>query len=217
MLEVRALRFRFGDRRPLIEDATFEIAPGEVVGLSGRSGGGKSTLGRILAGHLAPQGGDIHLDGNRMRSRAFQSIQCCTQTPFFVQNPRWRIARILTEAYEPTPELRQAFGIEPSWDTRFPHELSGGQLQRVSLLRALTPGIRYLIADEITSALDPVSQADLWHTLLPIARRRNIGILAISHDAALLERIADRRLALTPAGTLVETTTPMVFRYAKAS
>lgn len=194
MLEGRDLHFSFRLRTPLIENASITLAPGEILGLSGVSGSGKSTVGRLLAGHLRPQRGAVRIDGAPPARTGFHPVQYLAQTPILAMNPRWRIGRILREAHPPTDAIRSELGVDPAWDRRYPHQLSGGELQRVSLLRTLGPALRYLIADETTSGLDAVAQAELWSVLMRIARTRSIGILAISHDDALLARIADRRM-----------------------
>ncbi len=199
MLEARALRFRFRSASPLVEGVSLRVARGEIVGLGGRSGLGKTTLARLLAGHLRPQGGSIRVDGGDLPDTGFRPVQYVPQTPILAMNPRWRIGRILSESHSPDRALRAALQVDPDWDRRFPHELSGGQLQRVALLRALAPGTRYLVADEITSALDPITQAALWRELVAISTERGIGILTISHDEPLLSRVASRRYALTPS------------------
>ncbi|WP_108259410.1 ATP-binding cassette domain-containing protein [Mangrovicoccus ximenensis] len=104
-------------------------------------------------------------------------------------NPRWRTGRILAEGGAADPGTMRDFGVAPDWLERYPHELSGGQLQRISILRALAVRPRYLIADEITAPLDAVSQAQIWQLLRRRAAGDGIGILAISHDAALLGHV----------------------------
>ncbi|ODT14076.1 MAG: hypothetical protein ABS35_35945 [Kaistia sp. SCN 65-12] len=197
MLEARAISFRFGaSGRAVLDGASIAIAPGEIVGLSGPSGIGKSTLGRILAQHVRPDSGRVLLDGKPVGGGGFHPVQFLAQSPILAVNPRWRIGRILAEASPPDDETRAALGIRPDWDRRYPHELSGGELQRVAIARALAPGLRYLVADEISAMLDAVTQVRIWSFLRRLATERNIGILAISHDAALLTRICDRREAM---------------------
>ena len=123
-------------------------------------------------------------------------MQIIFQHPELALNPRWRIARALSESGETPAELLSSLGIEPGWLTRWPHELSGGELQRIAVARALRPQTRYLIADEMTSMLDAVTQAQIWHVILDFVRRQKVGLLAISHEAALLGRICDRTIAM---------------------
>jgi len=197
MLEARALSFRYGQRDPLIvRDFDLVVHPGEVVGLSGPSGRGKSTIGRLLARHLIPTAGKITVNSAPTPQSGFNPVQFLSQSPIFATNPRWTIGRILSEAWTPDETAIQTLGIRRNWLDRYPHELSGGEMQRITILRALAPGLRYLVADEITSMLDPLAQAEIWRVLLDLAKKRAIGILAISHDADLLERIADRELAV---------------------
>ncbi len=192
MLEARGISFGYGRRGPLIvRDFDLAIRPGEVVGLSGPSGRGKSTIGRLLARHLMPAAGTVVVDGNPP-ARGFNPVQFLSQSPVFATNPRWAIGRIVTEAWSPDAEAMQQLGVRPAWFSRYPHELSGGEMQRITILRALAPGLRYLIADEITSMLDPLAQADIWKALMAVAKNRAVGILAISHDAHLMARVADR-------------------------
>lgn len=195
MLIADNLSYRYAPRLPFVfEDAELEIGPGEIVGLTGTSGGGKSTFGRLLAGHMAPTGGWIAIDGKQPEA-GFHPVQYLHQSPIFATDPRWRIGRILTEAWQPDDDAREEFGVETDWLDRYPHEISGGELQRVALLRTLAPGLRYLIADEITAMLDPVAQVEIWQCLISRASQ-GIGILAISHDKALLDRVATRVVTL---------------------
>lgn len=193
MLEARDISFRYGPRDPLVvRDLDIVIGPGEVVGLSGPSGGGKSTIGRLLARHIRPTAGAVTVDGAPLPERGFNPVQLLSQSPVFAANPRWTVHRIVGEAWTPDAGTAQALGVRPAWFSRYPHELSGGEMQRITILRALAPDTRYLVADEITSMLDPLAQAEIWTALLKAANQRAIGILAISHDAHLLARVADR-------------------------
>jgi ABC-type dipeptide/oligopeptide/nickel transport system ATPase subunit len=193
MLEARGISFRYRPRDPLIvRDLDIAIDPGEVVGLSGPSGRGKSTIGRLLARHLRPIAGAVIVDGAPLPERGFNPVQLLSQSPVFAANPRWTVRRIVGEAWTPDTGTAQALGVRPAWFSRYPHELSGGEMQRITILRALAPDTRYLVADEITSMLDPLAQAEIWTALLKVANQRAIGILAISHDAHLLARVADR-------------------------
>ncbi|WP_374301207.1 ABC transporter ATP-binding protein [Paracoccus sp. (in: a-proteobacteria)] len=201
MLEGRDLSAGFGGR-PLFSHLTICLPPGRILGLHGPSGAGKTTLGRVLAGLHRPGAGTVLLGGSPLPRTGPLPVQYLHQSPLAAMNPRWRIGRILSEGGQPDPGLQTATGIETGWLDRFPHELSGGQLQRVSILRALAARPRYLVADEITAPLDPIAQARIWHLLADIAARDGIGILAISHDASLLDRVAHSTVFLAPgAGT----------------
>ncbi len=193
MLKAERIGFRYGKRLPwVLRDVTLALAPGEVVGLSGPSGQGKTTLAKILAGYLSPETGRALLDEQPLPRRGYCPVQLVFQHPELAINPRWRMAQVLREGYAPPAELLAALGIEPGWMDRWPHELSGGELQRFAVARALGPATRYLIADEMTTMLDANTQAQIWRVVLDHVRERAIGVLAISHEAPLLERICDR-------------------------
>lgn len=193
MLELTDVRFRYGHRLPWVVDRVgMRIEPGEVVGLHGPSGTGKSTLGRLAAGMLRPASGTVLVDGAPPvpgRGRP-NPVQLVFQHPERALDPRLTVRASLAEAGVPAdvdPVL-----VKPLWLDRYPHEISGGEMQRVSLARALLSGPRYLVADEISASLDALTQATLWHLLVERARRDRIGVLAISHDLPLLDAVADR-------------------------
>lgn len=184
----------------ILRNVSLAIRPGEVVGLDGPSGAGKSTLGRLFAGLHEPEAGAVRLDRKPLPRAGFCPVQMLFQTPELAVNPRWTAGRILGEAFAPDPRLLDAFDIRPAWLQRFPHELSGGELQRIAIVRALAPTLRFLVADEITASLDPLAQAEIWRALLFWAAERRVGLLVISHDASLLARVATRHVRLSGAG-----------------
>lgn len=195
MLEARNLGFRFGPSSPwLFSNLSFTLSPGEILGLPGPSGRGKTTLARILCGHLAPSEGQVLVDGRDPSEQGFCPAQLLLQHPETAVNPRWKAGAIIREAWTPDDALLEELRIAPAWLDRFPHELSGGELQRICLARALAPQARYLAADEMTAMLDAVTQAEIWKSVLGQAGRREMGLLIISHDAALLERLCPRCL-----------------------
>ena len=106
-------------------------------------------------------------------------------------NPKWKMNKVLNESWTPPQELKDTFGLKDKWLTRWPSELSGGELQRFSILRALNPKTKFIIADEISTMLDAVTQVQIWEKLIKYAKVNNIGILAVSHDPELLEVICD--------------------------
>lgn len=193
MLKAERVTFRYNAQQPwILQDFDLTLSSTEWLGIYGPSGCGKTTLGRILAGYLQPLGGRVTLDGKPLPQKGFCPVQMIFQHPELAINPRWTIGKALNEAYQPPPNLLQALSLDPHWFDRFPHELSNGELQRVAVARALAPQTRYLIADEMTTMLDANTQAQIWHVLLEVATQKQLGVLVISHDRPLLERVCTR-------------------------
>lgn len=192
LLEARGVSFSYKEGVPVLEDIDFSIREGEIVGLYGPSGRGKSTLGYLLSGREKPQSGAVLWDGVPLPMRGYRPIQLVYQHPERAVNPRWQLGRTLAESWEPPKELQDALGIEDAWKKRWPNELSGGELQRFCIARALNPQTRILICDEITTMLDVVTQAQVWRAIVKQAREHGMGVIAITHSLALAERICDR-------------------------
>lgn len=202
MLKASDLAFRYGKNKPLLwKDISLEVNPGEIVGLSGSSGLGKTTLAKILAGYLTPATGQVTVDGQPLPQRGYCPVQLIFQHPELAVNPRWRISQVLEESYSPSPELREELGIQDGWFSRWPHELSGGELQRVAVARALSLQTRYLIADEMTTMLDANTQAQIWQAVLAYSSRHKLGLLVISHEVSLLARLCQRVIRLGEPGS----------------
>nr|NLD40830.1 ATP-binding cassette domain-containing protein [Actinomycetales bacterium] len=177
----------------VLRGASLQVEVGEVVGLWGPSGCGKSSLARVLTGRLAPQRGEVAAPPNDGRAR---SAQLVLQHSELAMNPRWKIEQVLAEASADVAPVIDSGLVNDSWLSAFPHELSGGELQRVNLARALLAQPRFVVADEITASLDALTQVQIWQLLLEGARAGRYGVLAISHDGPLLEHIADRVVAM---------------------
>ncbi len=195
-LEARNISFSYQDEKPVLSDIDFTVETGEIVGLTAPSGYGKSTLGKILAGYLKPDKGTVLVDGKSADVKAFHPVQLVFQHPEKAVNPRWKMKKILTEAWVPPEEMIRKMGIEQGWMNRWPAELSGGELQRFCVLRALSPQTKFLIADEMTTMLDMITQAQIWRVVTEYAARKEMGIVVISHDTYLLKRLCSRIVRL---------------------
>ena len=188
--------FYYQPRNWLFYNVNFELRREEVVGISGYSGCGKSTFAKVMAHYLVPVTGRITVDGRPFVNRRCQPVQMIYQHPERALNPKWRMYRSLTESYCPDQNMLDRFGIRKEWYRRYPIEISGGEMQRFCIVRALGPHTRYLIADEITTMLDAVTQAKIWRELTHICRERNIGLMIISHETELLAKLCDRVLSI---------------------
>ncbi|WP_165249092.1 ABC transporter ATP-binding protein [Adlercreutzia sp. ZJ141] len=196
MLEVRGVTFAYPGCAPLYRDFNLAVEPGERVALVARSGFGKTTLCRLLAGYELPQKGSVLVDGAPLPRRGVCPVQLVSQHPERTVDPRMRMRNVLAEAGEAPTELLCTLGIQSHWMSRYPHELSGGELQRFCIARALIARPRYLVADEVSTMLDAVTQARIWRVLLEEVARANAGLVFVSHSPVLTERIATRVVRL---------------------
>ena len=203
ILEARDVTFYYRGRRhtPVLENFSISVSSGERVGLKAPSGRGKTTLCRLLAGYEKPAKGQVLLDGRPVREyRGVCPVQMVWQHPETVVDPLLTLGKTLNEAGAVEQRLLDALHIEPGWLTRYPSELSGGELQRFCLARALNPEVRFLLCDEISAMLDLVTQAQIWRLLLEEAARRQLGLLVVSHDSALLRQVCTRVESLSGLG-----------------
>jgi peptide/nickel transport system ATP-binding protein len=197
-LEARNVSFRYDRNQPwVLENVSLSVETGERLALFAPSGYGKSTLVMLLAGYLQPTQGEILLDGKPLPRKGFCPVQLIYQHPEKAINPRWRLKRVLEESGELRDDVLDAFGIERAWLERFPRELSGGELQRFCVARALMSGADFLICDEISTMLDVITQAQIWNVVLDEAKKRNMGLIAVTHNRHLAERIANRTFDLS--------------------
>ena len=199
MLEGHDLTFFYRGRKktPVIDGLDLTISPGERVGLRGPSGRGKTTLCKLLAGYERPVRGKVLLDGRPIREyRGFCPVQMIWQHPETVVDPLLRMKQTMEEAADIEERLLEKLHINKEWMDRYPSELSGGELQRFCLARALRAETKYLLCDEITAMLDLVTQAQIWEFILEEAERREIGMLIVSHSEALLKKVCTRIITL---------------------
>jgi peptide/nickel transport system ATP-binding protein len=192
-LEAKNIYFRYDRKQPwILEDCSVRVDRGECLAISAPSGYGKTTLAMLLAGYIKPVKGEILIDGKALPEKGVCPVQLIHQHPERAINPRWRLKRVLEESGKIDADVLHAFGIEHEWLDRFPRELSGGELQRFCVARALMSGADYLICDEISTMLDVITQAQIWNVVLEEAKKRNIGLIAVTHNMHLAKKIATR-------------------------
>lgn len=202
MSVLRADNLAFSWRRgePVVEGFSLRVDSAERVALAGPSGCGKSTVCQLLAGYLRPAAGSVSVDGApacaRPRSGAPNPVQLVWQHPEQALDPRLRVGVSIAEAGPADEELHAALHIEREWLSRRPHELSGGQLQRCCIARALAARPRFIVADEISTMLDALTQQQVWSFLLAHCERHGIGLVLVTHSDALRARLATRTVFL---------------------
>ena len=196
-LEAKNVSFRYGRRGPFVlEDVSLRVERGERVALFAPSGRGKTTLALLLAGYARPQSGQILLEGKPLPENGVCPVQLIWQHPEKAVNPRLRLGKTLAEGGPENPELEHRLGILPEWKNRFPQELSGGELQRFCIARALGPGTKYLLCDEISTMLDLITQGQIWRFLMEETEERKIGMVITSHSQELLDHVCTRQIRL---------------------
>ncbi len=205
-----------------VDRVSFSINKGEVVGLVGESGCGKSTMGRMIASIIKPTNGDIHFHGqniaemtSREAKKASLKIQMIFQDPLSSLNPRMRIESIIGEAPRVhrlvsrsgfgsfLDDIMQRCGLDPSFRRRYPHQFSGGQRQRIGIARALAVSPDLIVCDESVSGLDVSIQAQILNLFMELRDQLGLTYLFISHDIGVVEHISDRVMVMY-LGRLVE-------------
>ncbi|MDR1677527.1 MAG: ATP-binding cassette domain-containing protein [Deltaproteobacteria bacterium] len=196
-LEASSLYFSYSKKKQILSDLSFVADSHERVGIVAPSGAGKTTLCRILAGYIKPQKGQVLLDGQPLHKfRGYCPIQMIWQHPENSVNPKLRIKQTLNEGDHIDERIISGLGLEPAWYNRFPGELSGGEIQRFCIARALGQKTKFLIADEITTMLDLITQSQIWSFLLQEITERKIGLIAVTHSDPLMEHVATRTVAI---------------------
>ena len=198
ILEAKNLSFRYEESgRKILDQFSLQVDSSERVGILAPSGFGKTTLCKILAGYEEPETGTVLMDGKSLYSyKGYCPVQMIWQHPEQAVNPRLRMRNVFEEGDQVETELIKKLGIEPDWMNRFPTELSGGELQRFCIARALGKRTRFLLADEISTMLDLITQSQIWHFLMEETQRRGIGMIVVSHSPELVERVCTRVVEL---------------------
>ena len=231
ILQVRGLQQYFGSAKTLVkavDGVSFDVMPGESLGIVGESGSGKTTMGRCLLRVYEPHAGSINYrraDGSVVDivQANKQTLKDCRremrmifQDPVGSLNPRMTVAQIVGEPLlvngiatgkaldERVAELLQNVGLEPAWRERYPHAFSGGQRQRIGIARAIALNPRVIIADEATSALDVSLRSQMLDLLLNLQDKLGLSFVFISHDIAVIRYFCDR-IAVMYRGKIVET------------
>ena len=180
----------------ILKDVNITLNNNKITGLIGESGKGKSTLCKILSNYIPKYDGEVLIDNQKLPKKGFCPVQLIFQHPEKVMNPKWKMKDILNESWDVSNELLSEFGIQKSWMDRYPHELSGGELQRFSILRCLNPKTKFLIADEMTTMLDAITQVQILDSVIKIIKKRKIGLLIVSHDMNLIDTVCDDKIYL---------------------
>jgi peptide/nickel transport system ATP-binding protein len=237
VLEVRNLTKIYGGSRGLfggksfalkaVDDVSFDLYPGENLGIVGESGSGKTTLGRLILRTVEPTSGRVIYNDrqdqpievtelNKARLRGFhRDVRLVFQDPFASLNPRMTVRDVIADPLVVTgratgaaleqrvAELMELVGLDPATMERYPHAFSGGQRQRIGIARALALDPRIIIADEATAALDVSIRSQILDLLLAIQKRLDLSFIFISHDISVVRYFCDR-VAVMHRGKLVE-------------
>ena len=216
----------WGQKRLMIhavDDVSFEIFPGETLGLVGESGSGKSTTGRAILRRITPVSGKIYFQGRDITALDEEGLrpmrrhmQLVFQDPYASLNPRMRIVDIVAEplivhgmvsstreAVDRVAELLKRVGLPPDAGGRYPHAFSGGQRQRIGIARALALSPEFIVADEPVSALDVSIRAQVVNLMQDLQTELGLTYFFIAHDLAVVRHIS-HRIAIMYAGKIVE-------------
>ena len=205
-----------------VDDISFDVKPGETVGLVGESGCGKTTTGRVILRLIEPTSGRVDFDDRDLATmpagelrRTRRNMQIIFQDPFSSLNPRMTVGAIIGEGLtvhavgtkaerrDRVVEVMEQSGLDPGYINRYPHEFSGGQRQRIGIARALALNPKFIVCDEPVSALDVSIQSQIINLLVRLKEQYNLAYLFIAHDLSVVEYISDR-VAVMYLGKIVE-------------
>jgi oligopeptide/dipeptide ABC transporter ATP-binding protein len=215
----KTYRGKHGAAVKALDEVSFALEKGEVLGVVGESGCGKTTLGRAVLRLVEPDGGSVQFEGEdllrlsrRALARKRRDLQIVFQDPYGSLNPRHRISTIVGEpivihgegnARARVREMLELVGLPPDSGARFPHEFSGGQRQRIAIARALALHPKLLVADEPVSALDVSIQSQIINLIADLRARLGLSMIFISHDLSVIRHVSDR-IAVMYFGKIVE-------------
>lgn len=205
VLQVEHVKKFFG-KRLVLDDINFSLGAGEILGVVGLSGGGKSTLAKIIARLIDCDGGKIFLCGDEIThatgNNFYRNMQMIFQTPEDSFDPRRTLGQSIAEPIKNfsvnanVDDLLTQVGLPKNYSERYPREVSGGECQRAAIARAISVAPKLLICDEATSALDVTIQAQIVALIKKLCTEKNIACLFITHDLNLIKKLADRVLVL---------------------
>lgn len=226
LLDIEQLNVIYGKKATAthaVKDVSLQVGPGEIFGLVGESGCGKSSLGKAIIRLIDPTSGKIVFKGEDVASlkgrslkKYRQRVQMIFQDPYGSLNPRMKVGNAIVDVLEVhhlgknvverrarVGELFESVGLNPDWAWRYPHEFSGGQRQRICIARALALNPELVVADEPVSALDVSVQAEILQLLETLRKTHNLAFLFVSHDLAVVRNLCDR-VAVMFDGRIVE-------------
>ncbi len=233
LLRVRGLRKEYASRTGwlgrggvptrAVDDISFEVLPGETLGLVGESGSGKSTTGRLVMRLEEPSGGEVSFEGQVITGLSAaqmkpirRRMQIVFQDPYAALSPRMRVGRFVGEPLivhgsggtasqrrDIVAELFRQVGLQPDFMSRYPHEFSGGQRQRIVIARAIALEPSFIVADEPITALDVSIQAQIVNLFQDLRERLGLAYLFIAHDLSMVRYLC-QRVAVLLRGRIVE-------------
>lgn len=222
LIEVKKLTKLFGNIKA-VDNITFDIQKGEILGLVGESGSGKTTTGRILLRLISPTSGKVNYSGKNIfelkgieLKKFREQAQIIFQDPYTSLNPRMRVGETIAEPLiihrsiekdkiqKRIGELLSLVHLPEAYSHRYPHELSGGERQRVGIARALATNPKFIVADEPVSSLDVTVQAEILKLLQELKSKLGLTILFIAHDLMVVQNLCDRVIVMEK-GKIVET------------